>query len=110
MTLFRKIHHLKNSILSIKDVVLFLERDYVNEIETLKNKIEELDKDNIIKNKKIDDLNKKVAFYEAETKKTTSDITILANTMKDLYFTLETILEFVSMPDDDSVIKKKIYH
>lgn len=110
MMLFQKIRHLKDNLSKVKDFVLFIERDYKNELSNLKSEIKELHRVNDIKNKKLDDLNKKVAFYELETKSVTNDISILANTMKDLYFTLETMLEFVSMPDEDDAVKKKIYH
>lgn len=95
-----------------------IECKYEDRLKNLEELINNLQKDNQIKNTKIDDLNKKIAFYESETKNLTNDVVTLTNVIRDVYVLVELILvqldpEFASKLIESlssSNIKKKVYH
>ena len=120
--LLKKTHLLKkiNKISEKLDNALSdkIENKYEDRVKNLENLINNLQKDSKIKNTKIDDLNKKVAFYENETKNLTSDVITLTNVVRDVYTLVELILMQVD-PDFASKVleelnsyskKKKVYH
>jgi len=122
MMLLKKTHLLKkiNSLSEKLDNTLSskIESKYEDRLKNLEDLINNLQKDNQIKNTKIDDLNKKVAFYESETKNLTNDVVTLTNVIRDVYVLVELILvqldpEFASKLIESlssSNIKKKVYH
>ena len=122
MMLLKKTHLLKkiNSLNEKLDNTLSnkIESKYEDRLKNLEDLINNLQKDNQIKNTKIDDLNKKVAFYENETKNLTNDVVTLTNVIRDVYVLVELILvqldpEFASKLIESlssSNIKKKVYH
>ena len=122
MMLLKKTHLLKkiNKLSEKLDNTLSnkIESKYEDRLKNLEELINNLQKDNQIKNTKIDDLNKKVAFYENETKNLTNDVVTLTNVIRDVYVLVELILvqldpEFASKLIESlssSNIKKKVYH
>lgn len=120
--LLKKTHLLKkiNKLSKKLDSALSnkIESKYEDRLKNLEVLINNLQKDNQIKNTKIDDLNKKVAFYESETKNLTNDVVTLTNVVRDVYTLVELILMQVD-PDFAYKIleeinrkgkKKKVYH
>ena len=94
--LLKKTHLLKkiNKLSKKLDSALSnkIESKYEDRLKNLEVLINNLQKDNQIKNTKIDDLNKKVAFYESETKNLTNDVVTLTNVVRDVYTLVELIL------------------
>lgn len=88
---------------------------YDKKVLNLENDIENLKSDNILKNQKIDELNRKVAFYEKETKDLTNDIVILTNVIQEVYTLFQAVLTNIELEGlgiyaDESNKKKKVYH
>ena len=73
--------------------------------------IEELKKDNVFKNKMIDDLNKRIALCENENKQMLNDFLILSNVLKDVFTTLEFLtLKIENEFELEEIKKKKLIH
>ena len=95
-----------------------IESKYEDRLKNLEGLINNLQKDRQIKNTKIDHLNKKVAFYESETKNLTNDVVTLTNVVRDVYTLVELILMQVDPEFAYKILeeinkkgkKKKVYH
>ena len=77
-------------------------------------KIEELKKDQVFKNKMIDDLNRRLAYCENENKQILNDFLVLSNVLKDVFTTLEFLTIKIESEFDSKEIeeinKKKVIH
>lgn len=123
--LLKKIHLLKNRIdeyIDSKnsiDMVEDIEKKFSLEVKNLKDDLESLKEDSIVKNTKIDELNKKIAFYEKEVLQQGKDLMTISSILTELYANVNSIVSFVessvyesidSFDDLDDVKKKKTYH
>lgn len=115
----RKIYtmQLKANLL-LNKIQSFIDRK-ISEVIEEKNKdiyknLENFRVDQIIKNQKIDDLNKKISLYEKENKALLNDILVISNVLKDVFTTVEFLSILLENDFDSnkkkSTNKKKIIH
>lgn len=115
----RKIYtmQLKANLL-LNKINSFIDRK-ISEVIEEKNKdiyknLENFRVDQIIKNQKIDDLNKKISLYEKENKALLNDILVISNVLKDVFTTVEFLSILLENDFDSnkkkSTNKKKIIH
>lgn len=115
----RKIYtmQLKANLL-LNKIQSFIDRK-ISEVIEEKNKdiyknLENFRVDQIIKNQKIDDLNKKISLYEKENKALLNDILVISNVLKDVFTTVEFLSILLENDFDSnkkkSKNKKKIIH
>ena len=123
--LLKKIHLLKNRIdeyiVSKNSIDMYenIEKKIYLKIKNLEENLESLKEDNISKNTKIDELNKKIAFYEKEVLQQGKDLMTVSSILTELYSNVNSIVSFVessifesidNFDDVDDVKKKKTYH
>jgi len=115
----RKIYtmQLKANLL-LNKIQSFIDRK-ISEVVEEKNKdiyknLENFRVDQIIKNQKIDDLNKKISLYEKENKELLNDILVISNVLKDVFTTVEFLSILLendfNSNKNKSTNKKKIIH
>jgi hypothetical protein len=104
--------------LLLNKIQSFIDRK-ISEVIEEKNKdiyknLENFRVDQIIKNQKIDDLNKKISLYEKENKALLNDILVISNVLKDVFTTVEFLSILLENDFDPnkkkSTNKKKIIH
>jgi len=112
--LLKKIHLLKNKINKFVDskdthsIVEDIEKKFSLKIKSLEESFDSLKEDNITKNVKIDELNKKIAYYEKETKSLTQDFIAFSGLLVELYKNVEVIVTSVenNIQDQDIVFEE----
>jgi hypothetical protein len=122
--LLKKIHLLKNKISehvyseNISIIIEDIEKKFSLKIKNLEESFDSFKEDNIIKNVKIDELNKKIAYYEKETKALSQDFIAFSGLLVELYKNVEVLVSSIenNMQDPDMIFeedfdkKKKTYH
>ena len=118
--LLKKIHLLKNKVNAYIDneIIKDVEKKFSLKIENLEERVDSLKEDNVIKNVKIDELNKKIAYYEKETKALSQDFITFSGLLVELYKNVEVLVTSIenNMQDTDMIFeedfdkKKKTYH
>ena len=122
--LLKKIHLLKNKISehvyseNISIIIEDIEKKFSLKIKNLEESFYSFKEDNIIKNVKIDELNKKIAYYEKETKALSQDFIAFSGLLVELYKNVEVLVSSIenNMQDPDMIFeedfdkKKKTYH